>query len=340
MQPRTYALMMAAVGLGLFLIVAAANLLIDPVNVFGTGLLPRAPNANDRYERVVAYRAEPGTYDGLAFGSSRAGVIPLDDLSRRMDGVNFASFVVVGGMLLDHVAALEFVLRDKAAKREPLRAVFLLLDVDVLGRRPFTNESTQFLMPPALSGENPARFWWKNLVTIQFKAWRSALVAARNARSTTSGDASPAHARRHDLRAMVLSAAHAEPVSDAPPQPCRRGGGSARKDCPKGQLSGATGTVAPLVALCRDHGIRLDVATSPLSREGVLLYDPEDLQTAIDDVARIVPCGIHHVQWVSNNPNCGGRVPFPVGSRRMMLRRMYGGDLPPSWSDFGRRLSR
>ena len=77
----------------------------------------------------------------------------------------FASFAVVGGSFVDYIPMLEFVLRDKRARGERLRAVFLALDVDGFGSKPFTNYSNQFLLPPALSGESAARFWWISIGT-------------------------------------------------------------------------------------------------------------------------------------------------------------------------------
>src|SRR5262249_28006290 len=149
MQMRTYALSLTAIALGLFVAVVGANLVIDPQRVFGTGLLPPSRNGNDRYERLLEYQAAPQTYDGLLFGSSRAGVMKLDTLSQEMDGARFARFSVNGGMIVDHIAALRYVLRDKATRGERLRAVFLLLDTDSMGQRPFANQSNQYLMPPA-----------------------------------------------------------------------------------------------------------------------------------------------------------------------------------------------
>src|SRR5689334_23116094 len=162
----------------LFAAVVGANLLIDPQAVFGTGLFGRSPNANDRFERLRDYEADPSRYDGVLFGSSRAFVLPVAELSRRLDGAHFANFAVVGGMLTDFVPTLEYVLRDKILRGERLRTVVLQLDVDGFGRRPFTSEGLQYALPPAISGESRMRLWWKLLTSIQLKAWQSAIKGA------------------------------------------------------------------------------------------------------------------------------------------------------------------
>jgi hypothetical protein len=334
MQTRTYALAISAIGFGLFVAVVGANLVIDPQNVFGTGLLPRSPNANDRYEKLLAYQEAPQRYDALFFGSSRANVMPLDELSRSMGGVSFASFAVVGGMVIDHLAALEFIIREKTKRGERLRAVFVLIDVDAMGRRPYTNETNQFLMPPVLSGEQPARFWWKNLVTIQFKAWGSALRAGRRSEAGAQGGSSAARMLQDIRSAAVLAAANAQPLpGTAPPVVLER---VTRRADYRHQLT----LLERFVALCRARDIRIVVATSPLSAQVAARHEPLDLAGAINDLGRIVPVwDFTNSESVSNNPDMWiDWAHFHPVVAQMMLRRMFGGDVPPRWTSFGRQL--
>jgi hypothetical protein len=321
MKARTYALMLIMLGAGAFLAVVGANLAIDPQGVFGTGLFGSARNVNDRYASVAAYQANPGRYDGLLFGSSRALDIPLDELSRRMNGVSFAKFAVVGGMLDDHVAALEFVVRDKAATGRRLKTVFLLLDVDLMGQRPYTNRSNQFLMPPALSGEDPSRFWWKNLAAIQFEAWRSAIVSAR------------AEGRSTSVFGIGIGTASAQPTSAA----VKEGVGALIRVTRTAEFSRQLGLLGRLVALCRGHAIELVVATPPLSPAHVRRYDPTDFAHAVESAARIVPlwdftdrggASAQSELWIDVSH-------FHPRVARMMLMRMFGDPVPESWRGFG-----
>src|SRR4051812_37728115 len=175
MNTRRYALRLIALPAGGFLAVVAANLIIDPQAGFGTGIFGVTPNANTRYLAFANYRATADHFDGLLFGSSRAAAIPSDELSRRVSGVNFARFVVNGGNVIDYLPILEFAVRDKARKGERLRAVFLMLDADNLGRRPLSQEAIQQLAPPGLSGQSAFTFWWANLTAIEFKSWRDTI---------------------------------------------------------------------------------------------------------------------------------------------------------------------
>ena len=140
--------------------------------MFGLELFPNKRNENLRYAQYLAYRKAEPSIGGLMFASSRGSGIPLDVLSARTGGVRYADFTVGAGMITDHLPVLERAIRDKAARGEHLKQVFLLLDVDLLGERPTTNRNPQTQLHPDLTGEDPVRFWVRYLTAIQFRAWR------------------------------------------------------------------------------------------------------------------------------------------------------------------------
>ena len=177
MASRTYALTLSFVGVFLFLAVVCANVMLDPQAVFRANVHPYAGNTNDRFQRFRDYQASPDRFDGLVFGSSRASHVPLDELSRRLSGVNFSNFGVTAGLITDHLPVLEYVLRHKA-RNTRLRAVFLLLDIDYFGTQPVTNKTIATMLPPALTSESNVLSWWRQLTAIQFKAWRAAIRRA------------------------------------------------------------------------------------------------------------------------------------------------------------------
>jgi hypothetical protein len=326
---------MISVVAGLFLTVVGANLIIDPQAVFGTGLFGRAPNANDRYERLQAYRADPGRFDSLLFGSSRSFVFPLDEVSRRMDA-RFATFAVVGGTLSDHVPTLEYVLRDKILRGERLRAVFLQLDIDGLGNRPFTNQGLQYVLPPEISGEDRIHYWWKFLTAIQFKAWHSAITGISMHRQAVNAPAAPS-----------LPGAIAGALADLvlPPQARAEGiAGNATHghDAPeritqRPYFDRQTALLQRLVALCRDNDVRLLVVAAPIGRASAERLDKPDLLETIDRVSRIVPLwdftlahqAVDHPEFWSDGFH------FRSNIAALMVDRIFGKPLPPGWADFG-----
>ena len=136
MTSRSYALILVAGAVTLFLGLAAANVVLDPWWVFRVSPMRHSTiNINDRYDHYRAYAAAPDRYEALLLSSSRGLEFSLDEMSRHANGETYARFAVSYGRLADHLAVLEFVMRDKAA-RDPAQGPVLLIDVDSLGEPP------------------------------------------------------------------------------------------------------------------------------------------------------------------------------------------------------------
>jgi hypothetical protein len=324
MHARAYVVALSAMGAALFLAVAAANLVIDPQQVFGTGLIPRTDGENNRFARFAAYQAQADSYDGLLFGSSRARFLPRDELSRRMNGATFADFAVDGGAVTDHVPVLEYILRQKAARQQKVRAVVLLLDIDYFGSPTSTNRFNNTLLPAEVSGENVLRFRWRHLTWIQFRTWRRAISAAWAQASRTGLIVATAHAQEQPQLAPAAEGLKLiEPIRE-------------RKDFDR-QL----GLLRQLAQLCRDNGSALVVILAPLHPSNVALADP-DLGRAIERVGAVVPVwdftyspqlhGGRAGQWLADRSH------FTAEVGVMMLRKIFGDELPDGWKDFGRRV--
>jgi hypothetical protein len=306
--------------------------------VFGTGLVPASSNLNFHYQRLMAYQAAADRYDGVMLGSSRAAIIPLDELSSRMGGAQFASFGVAGGMLPDHLPVVEYLLRDKKSKGQRLKAAFLLLDIDAFGNPAGTNETIQTLLPPALSGDHPVRFWWRNLAALQPDTWRRAIAEAGGKRS---GDAAPGQILQPTLAALA-DAASARMARDGPRPKREDPEVLAFKPKPFAQrvhFDQQLKQLERIVALCRENGTTLAVAIAPLHRAIESLYDPKELSHALERVSRVVPVwDFTSSDWLSDDPArwLGDNSHFDIVVARMMLRRMFGEEMPPGWNHFGR----
>ena len=322
MKARTYSLASLSVAFGLFAGVAAVNLVVDPEAVLGTGVLGKPLNFNDRYLSMEAYEADPDRYDGLLFGASRGNVIPQELLSDLMGGATFANFSAIGGQIIDHVAVLEHVLRTKAARGKRLRAVFLLLDVDLFGERQFANRTIQSQWHPVLTGESMARFKWRYLTAIQTQAWRDEM---RRAMARTAGRAEGASDDQAPVRRVRSASLDRGPsvISDAaPPQPAVPAleTVTTRDDFAR-QLS----LLTKFVSLCQAHGVRLVVALSPLRDVNAARFDRADFEAATARVADIVPVWDFGVPaWLSQRPDLWlDTSHYAPAVARMMLERIF-----------------
>jgi hypothetical protein len=323
----------------MFAAVAVTNLIIDPQTAFGTRLVPSSFR-NDRFVQFAAYQAEADSYDGLLFASSRGRFIPRDELGKRMNA-NFAEFTLDGGTLSDHLPLLEYIVRQKAANGRPLKAVMLLLDVEEIGNPPAALLFDNTVLPPEVTGENKLRFWWRHLTWVQLRTWRNAIREARRmTQAVPTAPALVASERQAPVAGFIVGTALAQTPEEMNPQapfavsylhkPIRQRDGFDRD----------LGLLRRFAALCREYGISLVVAVSPLNPRNPVLLDP-DLPDALDRISSVVPLWdfARHSgllpdlkrYWMAD----GSHFTAEVGE--LMLRRMFGEELPGGWKDFGQR---
>jgi hypothetical protein len=340
MSPKVYALALSALLAAAFVAIVAANVLIDPQGVFETNLVPRRLNVNDRYRTFTAYQPAEDRYDGLVFGSSRARYLPREELSARMNGVRFADFAVNGGLLTDHVPVLEYALRPTTGQKARLRAVFLLIDIDNFGTEPLTDRYNNTWLPPALSGENRIRFWWRHLVAVQYETWRNTVREAMKMRQSASAP------EREQLRRIEYAAARLNTATDAvaaDPQPSQSAvSGAAPLDriTSRANFAAQRELLRRVVTLCRDNNVALIVAASPLHRAVEAQYDPLDISRAIDELSRVVPLwDFTGTAARIDRPDFwfGDQSHFSLPVFRLMLQRIFLEPMPDGWEGFGRR---
>jgi hypothetical protein len=341
---RRYVIAIVAIAVAWLAATMAANILIDPQEVFGTHLVPKHFNPNARYTALRDYAAEPERYDAVLFASSRGNVYDRALLARRLGARAVANFSVPFGLLTDHLPELEFLLRDKAARGGRLVAVFLLLDADFFGKAPWTNVNIDSFLPPQISGESAFRFWWRYLTAFQFRYWKSDLESLIGARPTA--EARPQIVRPKlaaaivPLRAPAAAPAGPMPVAETFPQ--ETGEPEIRSDVAH-QLE----LLARFVALCRAHDVRLVIAFSPLNRHNVGDDQAADNARIVDQVARITPVwDFGRPAWLSDRPELWLDFShYAPAVADTMLQRIFGaepsgarpsGAAPSTPADFGR----
>ncbi len=359
MPARRYACHVIFCAFFTFLCVVATNLLIDPQGVFGTGIFGASPNLNFRYASLKNYQKTSDRNDSLLFGSSRARAFSIPALSSRMEGGDFASFWFPDGTLVDFLPFLEYVANQKAAQGKHPKAVFLLLDMDFLGRRlEATHQAIQMMMPPGLPGQSAAEFWWKNLSAVVFRSWintvkaylRQAPGSGTQARSSDTAFPSlyeAATGREGFAPANVELVADGVPAADnADPSAADnvdpRTGDQLERVTMRPDFPRHIQALERIVSLCRDNHIELVIATSPLSVEEMAEYNWTDMAKARDIVSRIAP-----IWYFSDTGHLLDRPElwddpshFKPVVADMMLRRIFGETVPDAWKSFGRYIGR
>jgi hypothetical protein len=350
MTPRNFSW---AVIVGFALLFAGtvfANVFIDPEGVFG-GAASNKTNLNSRYLEFEHYRLDASQIDGLILASSRGQALDNNLFAKRSGSRQILNFSVPFGLVTDHLPLLKYVLRDKQERGERLKSVLLLLDVDLFGKTPWTNTNIDAFLPPALSGESPIRFWWRYLTAFQYGHWRNSLrMRYRSARSgdgvgTAAASPQPILASLLPttivrwpsmLQASVVTASsevRAVAAEDAmtAAHRGRQSSNSRRPDLTR-QLS----YLKQIVMLCRDNGVSLAIATSPMVRANLNGYPPGELEALTDELSRLTPIwDFASPPWLADSPGYWTDFShFSNAVGTMMIDRMFGGDSPPV--DFGR----
>jgi hypothetical protein len=279
MNARAFAFALIAIGAGLLAGTMATNLAVDPEAVFGTHPNALRVNANSRWQRYLEYRDARQHPDGVIFASSRGNSFERGDLARALGVESVASFSLTYGMISDHLPTLEYLLRDKAARGERLRSVLLMLDVDHFGKVPWTNTNLDGFLPPEISGEHPARFWWRYLTAFQLRVWVATIREVPGRRVERPG------------RPAVVEAAMLPRVALPDISALRLAARPARQYdiVLRPQLDAHLAMLARFAALCRQHDVRLTVVTSPLNRLNARDYDPAELARVTARISSAVP---------------------------------------------------
>ena len=334
-RPRPFVFALLAGAFGLLAATMAINFALDPQYVFGTPLTRLDDNANYRYHRLRQYQAKREQVDGLLFASSRGMAFDAELVAQKIGAKAVAKFDVTAGMITDHLPALEYVLRDKAARGEKISAALLLIDVDFFGKLPSTNVNIDSFLPPELSGEHPARFWWRYLTVFQLRMWRGIVAHRLRGGSQAATEPKPS---LPGPRKLVAAGFGFPLLNSAAPQALRT-----VNDVPGARLLVATrpnlaahlALVARFAALCRDNGVALSVATTPMRADAALRHDPADLRNVVQRLSEVVPLwDFAAPHWLAadiaywDDPSHFKTI---VGA--MMLERMFGSNTP---RDFGK----
>jgi hypothetical protein len=336
LRPRSYAIAAIAIGFAGLLAVMAANVLIDPQGVFGTGLFVPVVDPNLRYVELKAYEAAPDHYDGFLFSSSRGGAFDGKAVAKRLGVHAVVKFSVQAGQMSDYLPMLEYLLRNRTEGRTHIAAIFLLLDADWFGTQPWTNNNINSFLPPGVGNESRWYFWWRYLTVFQFTNWRRYIARAIASRLSDAG-ALPSF-RPHIVTAALAQAASAQAAAarlpgavDAADQ--RTYGPRIRPD-----LAHQLALFKRFVTLCRDNRIRLVVAFSPLNARSLFAGDAQmaENERVVAMVARIFPVwDFGRPAWLSARPDLWyDSSHFKPAVADMMLKRIFEGEAAAP-ADFG-----
>lgn len=146
--------------------VPAWNLLVDPFDVFGTGLLIHSADPNERYLKTAHLLrvADTGQVpDSLLIGASTAGAFRVASLNAAFDQARFYNFALRSGNFVEIEQTLGFL-----QQRMPLTRVLMTVDLFQLVEAP--KRGGFMSAHPDVAGSSRLEFWWSQL-------WASSALA-------------------------------------------------------------------------------------------------------------------------------------------------------------------
>lgn len=349
MRAKPFSIALIAACASVVVATAAANLVLDPQLVFRTGFVTQSATPNMRYQRVLDYDRDARKVDGLLFGTSRGQAFDPDEFARLAGLGHVAPFAVPLGTMLDYLPILEYVLHDKAVHGERIRRILLLLDADLFGVTPWSN-NLDTLLPPRVSGEPAGRFWSRYLLAVQFNGWRQSLahtgwlarrqasalpqgvqLAALERENATTGDAPD------QLRIRVAEAQSQGPKEETVPVDVQIERAQRNAKAAQPLLEPQLKRLERFIALCRQNDIELTIAINPLHHLNAEGYEAGRLQAVVSRINQLADIWEFDAPaWLSHdNSHWRDLSHFKGEIASMMLQRMFGSAAPPA-ADFGR----
>jgi len=139
----------------------ALNLLVDPTEIFGSGLLPHRFQVNDRYRKFEYLLTECGDCTGFLLGSSRMGYTDpalFDGLLRSGRTYN---------MNISSANAWDYLEFARFLESKGRHAELLVVQLDLTEE---FGDRGRYQHHPAVSGESRFRFFFENLFSLQYRS--------------------------------------------------------------------------------------------------------------------------------------------------------------------------
>lgn len=131
------------------------NLLIDPFNIFNTGLLKQRYQANERFIKINYLHENHVTFDSYMFGSSRIGFTNPAIIEKYILNSKFYNFTLSAANFSDYLAHLNYFIEEKY----PIKNIYFQIDVASLAHYGHPDDFYLLKMHPYVTGKNKFIFY-------------------------------------------------------------------------------------------------------------------------------------------------------------------------------------
>lgn len=261
------------------LLIPALNLIVDPTEIFGSGLLPHRFQVNDRYRKFEYLLTQCGDCTAFLLGSSRMGYT---------DPALFNGMLHAGrtyNMNISSANAWDYLEFARFLESKGRHAELLVVQLDLAEE---FGDRGRYQAHPAVSGESRFRFFFENLFSLQYrslvgKVWYNIVGRDSSGFDWTTGQRSRADADRA-LAADATAYVRNEPDFHVPVETRRPDPAQVAR-----AIDRSMEAMHELKALCDRTGTRLIVLVPPHNAHYLDRFRFEELERLLRGLASVTP---------------------------------------------------
>jgi hypothetical protein len=248
------------------------NVVVDPFYIFRTPFFKVQYQINDRYSKIEFLEKERGRFNSYIMGSSRLLFTSPAIIEKYIPTAKFYNLATILGTLSEHLLHVKFLIKNGY----PVNNLYIGLDYDInRAVTTYDDENLVLKLHPDVSNENRILFYWSYLSVIPKADIKRKLRANFRKKSN----------RKVKLDRNGVMVVEREP-RDKP-------GFSENSDqdtmARRRSLEGNLEALRELVALCRQHHIKLILYITPYRKVLLEKFAPQNYLTFLRELSNITP---------------------------------------------------
>jgi AraC-like DNA-binding protein len=130
------------------------NIIIDPFGIFGTKILPKSYQPNERFIKIEYLKSNHNKYDSYIFGSSRVGVYQPSWVQEYIPS-KWYNFTLSGANIEDYLLHLKYFIKQKYE----IKNLIIQIDLDSIAQYSHSSSDYLFKYHYDISGTNMLKYY-------------------------------------------------------------------------------------------------------------------------------------------------------------------------------------
>lgn len=317
MNEKHWTYTFAVLALSSFGILILSNFIIDPFNIFQTGIFKRHFQKNERYLKIEFLKNNKNRFNTYLFGSSRIGTTDPSVIETYLPGSKAYNMSVSAANLQDYIRHLKYFIKNSY----PVHTVYLQLDLQDMLYFGHSRDDYLLRFHPDVSQENRFSYYWKYLTIIPMFNIKGKILQNLTPDNKTYVDYDI------DNSGMWFMYEKEEQIQSDPEQyidqeisfhhKTTRSWGANHS-----QYTNIINGIQEISMLCRNNNVHFILFLSPLNHAILDMFKIDDVLLFLEDISKI------HGYWFFSDYNtltCDNHFYYEAGHYRGVLGRRIAG---------------